>query len=225
MSTIAVILAGGLSSRMGQDKALLSMKGLHREDISLLDHIFQQLSQTSVRKTVINRNDNNGRYLPDLILNKGPLSGIHSAAMHYPSDNLLIVPVDLPLIDSLTLETLVAQGNHHQCNVRYVEQSLPLYLNNTDAIRKALDHTLRYTAQFSVDLFCSQFPLIELDVKKKLRLFNANTPEEWQLAQKHFSIHNQPSYQPQLSISGINPNYPSCLPIQLTQRNNYEPFK
>jgi molybdopterin-guanine dinucleotide biosynthesis protein A len=181
MATIGVILAGGLSSRMGQDKALMCI-----EDVCMLDHVFHELSQTAVRKTVISRNGNNSEYLSDLISNKGPLSGIHSAAMAYPSDNLLIVPVDLPLIDRLTLKELMEHGDRHQNNARYRHQCLPLFVHNTDAIRKTLDHTLRFTHSFSVDRFCGSFPLIELDVKKQLSLFNANTPEQWQFAKQHF---------------------------------------
>jgi molybdopterin-guanine dinucleotide biosynthesis protein A len=180
MATIGVVLAGGFSSRMGKDKALLCI-----ENISMLDHVVCELNQTSVRKTVVCRNDNNNAHLPDLIPHKGPLSGVHSAAMQYPSENLLIVPVDLPLIDHLTLEALVKHGRRHQRNVRYAKQSLPLYINNTAALRKSLDHTLRCTNRFSVDRFCSHFPLTELEIKQPLTLFNTNTPEQWKQAKEH----------------------------------------
>lgn len=186
MSTIGVILAGGLSTRMGQDKALMSMEGMRMADICMLDHISHVLTKTTVKEIVISRNDENGKYLSDIMPNKGPLSGIHSAAMHYRSDNLLIVPVDLPLIDHSTLEELINYGHRHRCNARYAAQSLPLYVNNTEALRQVLDHTLRATDSFSVDHFCRQFSLGELNLKKKLSLLNTNTPEQWQLAQQHF---------------------------------------
>jgi molybdopterin-guanine dinucleotide biosynthesis protein A len=181
IATIGVILAGGLSSRMGQDKALMRMA-----DTCMLDHISQVLNKTTVKEIVISRNDENGRYLSDIIPNKGPLSGIHSAAMHYPSDDLLIVPVDLPLIDRFTLEELINYGHRHRCNARYAGQSLPLYVNNTEALRQALDHTLRATNSFSVNRFCSHFSLGELNLEKKLSLLNINTPEQWQIAEQHF---------------------------------------
>jgi molybdopterin-guanine dinucleotide biosynthesis protein A len=181
IATIGVILAGGLSSRMGQDKALMRMA-----DTRMLDHISHVLKKTTIKAVVISRNDDNKRYLADIVPNKGPLSGIHSAAMHYPADNLLIVPVDLPLIDHLTLEALINYGSRHLCNARYTAQSLPLYVNNTDALRQTLDHTLRCTNSFSVDRFCSNFSLGELNLKRKLSLLNTNTPEQWQLAEQHF---------------------------------------
>ena len=85
MNTIGVILAGGASSRMGQDKALLTIS-----QSTMLTRTYQLLLEASVSKVVISRNDGEAGHFPDLYPGKGPLSGIHSAAMRFPNKNLLI---------------------------------------------------------------------------------------------------------------------------------------
>lgn len=178
MESIGIILAGGQSSRMEQDKALLRI-----EHQTMLERTQHTLSQTSVIKVVISRNNDN--YLSDLVPHKGPLSGIHSAAMRFPRLNLLVVPVDLPFIDSQSLQKLIDVGNESHCNSRYQQHSLPLYLHNTQLMRRALDYTLRCSSRFSVHHFCSHFPLTELTLSQPDNLLNTNTPEQWHQAMRY----------------------------------------
>lgn len=184
METTGVILAGGQSRRMRQDKALLRIA---RQ--TMLERTQSTLNQTSVSKVVVSRN--NGNHLSDIFPNKGPLSGIHSAAMRFPSFNLLIVPVDLPLIAVQDLQKLINAGVSNNCNIRYQQHSLPLYLQNTPLLRRALDYTLRFTSHFSVHHLCSHFPLTELPLTQPDNLLNSNTPEQWHKAIQH--QYNEPS--------------------------------
>lgn len=180
MHTIGVILAGGLSSRMGQDKALLPI-----EQSTMLYHTQQVLSHTSVNKVIVSRNDGKDGHIADLIPDKGPLSGIHSAAMRFPFANLLILPVDLPLMDEKTLQLMINKAQNTQRNIRYEHHNLPLFLNNTKVMRQTLDYTLRCTNCYSVERFCSHFPMLELAPQKQSNLYNANTPTEWQCAMQN----------------------------------------
>jgi molybdopterin-guanine dinucleotide biosynthesis protein A len=182
MHTIGVILAGGLSRRMGQDKALLK---LHNQQ--MLSRTFKALTGTSVNKVVISRNDDQKEHFADLIPNKGPLSGIHSIAARFPSANLLIVPVDLPFMDTESLQTLLDKGLKFERNVRYHEHNLPLFLRNSETLRQALDFTLSCSKNYSVQSLCSNFPLLEIQANKPSCLFNTNTPEQWQFASKELS--------------------------------------
>ena len=184
MSVIGVVLAGGRSSRMGADKALLEI-----EKQSMLERTCQLLKLTSVSKVVVSRNDDTRKHIADLIPRKGPLSGIHSVAMRYPLSNLLVVPVDLPLMDISTIQGLIDAGNAEDCNVRYGKHSLPVFLQNSKQFRQTLDYTLRCTNCFSVDRLCSHFPLREINLAKQSSLFNTNSPAQWRFANQHFS-HN-----------------------------------
>lgn len=181
MSTIAVILAGGKSARMGQDKALLNIGNK-----TLLRHMQMILAQTSVDKVLVNQNNKQHKELRDIIPHKGPLSGIHSAAIQYPEHNLLIVPVDLPLIDATTLQPLLEHGEKQQINTRFSHHNLPLFLINSTKLCEKLDYTLRFTNHYSVGRLCSHFPLSEMHLRKQSRLFNSNTPAQWRFALQHF---------------------------------------
>jgi molybdopterin-guanine dinucleotide biosynthesis protein A len=192
IQTVGVVLAGGRSSRMGKDKALLEINAS-----SMIDRTVRTLEETSVRKVVVSRNDGKAEHLADLIPNKGPLSGIHSVAARFPHLNLIVVPVDLPLIDAKTLQQLINNGQKAQKNVRYKKQNMPIYINNTAHFRKVIEDTLHSNESYSLRKLCSHFPIVELDSPNTFKMFNANTPEEWQFAKQHFenNIFTNKSYE------------------------------
>jgi molybdenum cofactor guanylyltransferase len=82
------ILAGGRSTRMGRDKALLDWHGM-----SLLTHMVGLLSDATDEVHVVGRDR-----LPDVLPGHGPLSGIATALTFTSTDNNLILAVDLPLL-------------------------------------------------------------------------------------------------------------------------------
>jgi molybdenum cofactor guanylyltransferase len=88
------ILAGGSSTRMGRDKALLDWHGA-----PLLSHMVDLLQQATNHVQVVGRD-----HLPDRLPGRGPLSGIATALTITSTDTNLIVAVDLPF---LTKEFLI----------------------------------------------------------------------------------------------------------------------
>ena len=82
------ILAGGQSTRMGRDKALLDWHGT-----PLLSHMVALLEQATDDVKVVGRD-----HLPDRLPGCGPLSGIETALTITSTENNLIVAVDLPLL-------------------------------------------------------------------------------------------------------------------------------
>src|SRR6516225_2046903 len=88
------ILAGGRSTRMGRDKALLDWHGM-----PLVNHMSTLLRYATDDVKVVGRD-----HFPDRLPGLGPLSGIETALRLTSTDNNLIVAVDLPL---LTKELLV----------------------------------------------------------------------------------------------------------------------
>jgi molybdopterin-guanine dinucleotide biosynthesis protein A len=83
------ILAGGKSSRMGKDKALLDWHGQ-----TLLDHMVSLLSSATDRVQVVGR----GSFPDRPPSGRGPLSGIVTALETSETDANLVVAVDLPLL-------------------------------------------------------------------------------------------------------------------------------
>jgi molybdenum cofactor guanylyltransferase len=112
----ALILAGGAGQRMGGiDKGWLNLSGK-----PLIGHILERLSN-QVNQILISANRNLPDYaalgypvLPDTLSDyPGPLAGILAGLKHAPTQYLLIVPCDCPLLpgdlaDRLS-DTLVAQ--------------------------------------------------------------------------------------------------------------------
>lgn len=105
-----VILAGGKSIRMGQDKATLKWG-----ETDILNHIVKKLFATCKEILVVS---NLPRYLnkpaklvTDIIPNCGPLSGIHAGLCHAQHQKTIIVGCDMPFIDPLFLEMMLNKIN------------------------------------------------------------------------------------------------------------------
>jgi len=82
------VLAGGKSTRMGQDKALLTWHGQ-----TLLDHMVALLRSVADPVQVVGREP-----LADRLPGLGPLSGIATGLATSSTDANLFVAVDLPLL-------------------------------------------------------------------------------------------------------------------------------
>ena len=104
----AFVLAGGRSSRMGSDKALLLFHGQ-----TLLQRTLQTAA-LAVGKTVIvgpkQRYAALGEVIEDIYAGSGPLSGIHAALQSTDTDLNLVLSVDMPLMTSDFLCWLMQQA-------------------------------------------------------------------------------------------------------------------
>ena len=106
---LGLVLAGGKSRRMGQDKALLRNDGR-----SQLAHAVDLLGTVTEHAYVSARADQadepeRARYeqIVDRYEDIGPVAGILSALDAHPNAAWLVVACDLPNIDATTLEFLV----------------------------------------------------------------------------------------------------------------------
>lgn len=111
-----LVLAGGKSRRMGQDKALLKHDGR-----SQLAHAVNLLGTVTDQVYVSARADQAGeperaRYaqIVDRYEDIGPVAGILSAMDAHPHVVWLVVACDLPNIDAATLEFLVDRRSQSQ---------------------------------------------------------------------------------------------------------------
>lgn len=101
----AIILAGGRSSRMGTDKAKLKLG-----DQTLLELMAEKLRRLGISDVVVSGCPDcpeGTRYVPDLIPDRGPLSGIHAGLRQIRHRSALVLPVDMPLIQEETLRYLI----------------------------------------------------------------------------------------------------------------------
>lgn len=181
INCLGVVLAGGLSSRMGQDKARLT-----RNDTDMLGFSKQLLTQVGVDHIVVSGDHYQVR---DLFKNAGPVGGIYSVITQYQPEAILALPVDLPLMTSAALLKLKQVGEMSSKACCYQDHHLPLYLPVNGLVELFL--------QKSFQQFCGKGPAIKaliaqvphqlLTAEKPETLFNTNTPEQWQQAKLAFS--------------------------------------
>ena len=101
---IGVILAGGASTRMGRDKALVELAGR-----PMYEWVGRALGSVTGRVVVAGRSEPLGPYeaLPDVgAAYRGPLNGLFAAANAFPADPLLIVGCDQPWVQADTLRSI-----------------------------------------------------------------------------------------------------------------------
>jgi molybdopterin-guanine dinucleotide biosynthesis protein A len=200
---IGLVLAGGQSRRMGQDKALMRYQGR-----TLIDNASLLLQSASCDKVLISRNAPG--FLNDKIEDAGPLGGVHAVLDALSqSDNhtdnpyeLLVLPVDMPQMTPELLRILVSRGREAE-KACYVENRfLPFFLpvaQNTQALlaNYLVEQSKRRVVGFLEIL--NAVSLKEADLKKTLgkdeadnkkRLakmsneddiewLNVNTPGDW----------------------------------------------
>lgn len=111
-----LVLAGGESRRMGQDKALLI-----RDGQSQLEHMVALLAKSLHRVFVSVRDEQRreperSRFetLVDRYDGIGPIAGILSAMDEHPHASWLVVACDLPNIDTETLAYLLENRSQNQ---------------------------------------------------------------------------------------------------------------
>tara|TARA_B100000745_G_scaffold255921_1_gene178639 strand:+ start:800 stop:1438 length:639 start_codon:yes stop_codon:yes gene_type:complete len=200
---IGLVLAGGQSRRMGQDKALMRYQGR-----TLIDNASLLLQAASCDKVLISRNTPG--FLNDKIEDAGPLSGVHAVLDALSqSDNhngnpceLLVLPVDMPQMTPELLRILVSRGREAE-KACYVEKRfLPFYLPVTQDTKALLANYLVEQSKRRVVGFLEILNAVSLkegDLKKiarkdesdnKKRLanmsnedgvewLNVNTPGDW----------------------------------------------
>jgi molybdopterin-guanine dinucleotide biosynthesis protein A len=96
------VLAGGKSSRMGRDKALLELAGK-----PLVLHAVTKLRRLCDEVSILGNNPELEAYAPlvrDLRDGCGPMAGIEAALRNSQHDWNLILPVDVPFLPTLLLD-------------------------------------------------------------------------------------------------------------------------
>lgn len=106
----AVIFAGGKSSRMGQDKALLPFGGYN----SLAQYQYEKLNQIfeSVHISAKNNKfDFPCQVITDLYTDTSPLVGLISIFETLKAEAIFVLSVDTPFVDKEIIETLIKHDN------------------------------------------------------------------------------------------------------------------
>ena len=109
------ILAGGRSSRMGRDKALLPFG-----DETLLECMLGKARHLTARPFIVGRRDLYSRYgevIEDIIPGCGPLGGIHATLRSTETDLNLVLSVDIPKATPLFLRWMADTASNNDAVV------------------------------------------------------------------------------------------------------------
>lgn len=179
MPVLGVVLAGGRSMRMGRDKALLDWRGK-----TLLQHQLDSLREAGVDDTRVSglRPQHDG--IPDLEPDRGPLAGLASIAAAIDGDaELLVVPVDMPLLTASLLRRLLVADTEAAGCLRFVGHVLPLRLRLDTRSRALLHRRMQMSEPRARSLRALQkaLDLIELPLstEQAAQLADINTPAAW----------------------------------------------
>ncbi len=116
MSITSILLAGGKSSRMGQDKGLLEIGGKKLIEIAI-SHISQVCQQILISSNSVVYSEFGYEVVPDLFPGIGPMGGIFSCLKKSTTHLNLVISVDLPFISTDFLAYLVKQAEGYQVAV------------------------------------------------------------------------------------------------------------
>ena len=111
----AIILAGGLSSRMGTCKAELIWNG-----VTLIKHQVNKLRALGIDDIIISgysKPVEGTRFVADKYLLKGPLGGIHAGLLAAENPTCLVVSVDTPLVPEEVISELIQAHLNSSANI------------------------------------------------------------------------------------------------------------
>ena len=163
---VGVVLAGGRSSRMGQDKALLDYNGK-----PLLDHMIGLLEKSGLTDIYVSGDFEGYRCIPDSAPHEGPAYAMHDVLTALDGyDGALFVPVDMPLLSAEILRLLIRQDKGGY----FMNSPLPAFVTAPppEESPKSVKGFLALT---------KTYPMI-LPPELENCMSNTNTPEEWQEA-------------------------------------------
>lgn len=182
-----LVLAGGHSSRMQQDKALLNIDG-----VSLLDRQCDLLSALLGTDNVFVSGDrSNYRCILDDQVSRGPLEGIRSACLFLKKteiyQGLLVVPVDMPLLKMQNLVQLVQSAKNSEA-IKFKGQQFPILFSNIENILLKISdvkkaNLINKRIKFSLFELFNVLLVSDIEPISQDGFENVNTPEDWDFVQ------------------------------------------
>ena len=193
MQGLSIVLqAGGKSTRMGRDKALVPFKG-----VTLIEYILKQTTGLGSDTIVITNTPDDYRFLglplfPDVIPDWGALGGLYSAIFHAPQETCLVLACDMPFVNLPLLEYLISLLPGHDAVIPHLDPTgnkMPAFAEPFRAvyrktclgpIKSAIDADRRRVISFFDDVnirFVERAEMESYDPEFRT-FFNVNTPEE-----------------------------------------------
>jgi molybdopterin-guanine dinucleotide biosynthesis protein A len=190
MKTAGIILAGGLSSRMGRDKSLLEIG-----DETLIERTVNKVRRFAAEIVIAsNSTDKYGLAgtveVADEYVGMGPLAGIHVGLMAIKAQYAFVVSCDMPFFTVELAEYLISRAEGYDVVVPEIgkkwEPLCAVYSKNCiRPIENCLKSSVRRVYEFYKDVKLLKIDEPELRQVGDLgEMFcNLNTPEDWKRVQ------------------------------------------
>jgi len=185
----AVILAGGKSSRMGEDKSLMPFGGyktMAEYQLNRLQKIFSNVYISAKE----NKFDFNAPIILDRYTESSPMVAIASIIEELQEDFFLL-SVDMPLLSLEAIKQLVKMYNKERFYEIYTLQSPkgfePTAAIYTTKITTTL-HTLLKREHYKLKSLFALSKLYSLEWRYEKEFFNLNNQEEYQRAKEYLNV-------------------------------------
>ena len=183
MTTGCVILAGGRSSRMGTDKALLSIK--NKNFIETLCQSFSFFEEKMIARGDLDMPDPiTWKVIPDCYPYHGPIGGLHAALKHCLSEAVFVTACDTPLIDKAIYDRLREEMDEETDAVIVVTEDgkyhplCGIYKKSGEKIME--EQILSGNNRMMQVLRKIRTKYVDINAKE-YGLYNINTPEQYNL--------------------------------------------
>lgn len=189
----AIILAGGESKRIGENKALLKIGNK-----TIIEIIAKKL-QTIFNNIIISTNDNsiysflNFQIVNDIYKNHGPLSGIHASLINSITEKNFIISCDLPLIDITSIKYILENSENYEITLPLIK-NIPLYVCGvySKSIIPQIDKLIKTDpTKASLKNLIKNFNTNILKIEKEkffyeINFINMNTIKDYELVKKYY---------------------------------------
>ncbi len=190
-----VILAGGKSSRMGSNKALLPFQGGR-----FIEAIYRQFAELFPEVLLVTNNPEQYSFLPcrkviDLYPGLGALSGLHAGLHHAATPHIFAVACDMPWLNNTLIRWLASLRHNCDVVIPKVENGLePLHAlygkKCLGPMEEALSTNRRRIISFFPQVRVQQFgPGQIAEIDPAFDSFrNVNTPEDYYQLRAEYSV-------------------------------------
>ncbi len=177
------VLAGGKSSRMGTDKALLKI-----QEETLLKRMIDLISPFCNTVSIGGQNAGYSSFgvsiIPDLFSDRGPLAGLYSCLKSSSSEWNLFIGVDVPFVNNELIELLISNISECDCVIpRHsggIEPLIGLYNKRANPVIEEMIESGNYKLMNLIAKLNTCFLDCDFLIKKHPRLFmNINRLEDF----------------------------------------------
>jgi len=179
----AIILAGGLSKRMGTRKVEL-MWG----DVTLLQHQVDKMRELGISDIIISGCSapiEGTRFVADKYLFKGPLGGIHTGLLAAKFSHCLVTGIDTPLVPLETYQELIRAHSVSSANITLLSHGdkIEPLMGMYESWLSGICEQILCTDNTSVRVLLGRVGCSKLEYDGDERLLcDCNTPREYEYA-------------------------------------------